>query len=463
MAIKAGQILHVANQFVVDRIQTAGGTLNIPQEKVYELGNYQSVGIVRDIPDLTFSLESLNVDTEVEALLTGSTTPGTDAAGTKYELINARPLDIVSPWKSPNNGPNRFHTVHGVAVPALALESASWRYGLTENAGQTFSLRGDSIFYVPGVPWQDVKLGSDVVTGVLAFDNGPGLLYKESGTDRYALSVTVYTAAGEYRRLVRGTDYTDDTTGVTFTGYTPAASDSISVVYGSATQISAPVGDSQTGASPFGGAENPMHEGTTVKPAAIRGKDIDVFFSTAIPGVDLGSGVGAAHEVRWDGVQSATVDWSVTLEDDREFGNYYAVCSRGHGRSDRLWFGGAEAPLDSGVLRPPAPDHGRRRPGPDHGSEQNPHGRAADRASKPGVGRYHRFGQRRGAQDPVRSGCSVHHAGLHGHGSAEADHDPELGVGRRRTGDLQGRDLIRRSSEPPEHKLGGFVASRHPS
>lgn len=51
MSIRGGQILHVANQFVVDRIQTGGpGTLNIPQEKVFELGNYRSVGIVRDSP-----------------------------------------------------------------------------------------------------------------------------------------------------------------------------------------------------------------------------------------------------------------------------------------------------------------------------------------------------------------------------------------------------------------------------
>src|SRR3954462_6800689 len=118
MAIKAGQILHVANQFVVDRIQTAGpGDLNIPQEKVYELGNYQSVAVVRDVPDLSFNLECLDVDTEVEALLTGSTDPYADADGTAYELVNARPIDILSPWKTPYGD---FEAVRGVAIPALA-------------------------------------------------------------------------------------------------------------------------------------------------------------------------------------------------------------------------------------------------------------------------------------------------------------------------------------------------------
>src|SRR3954463_6444984 len=112
MAIKAGQILHVANQFVVERIQTGGaGQLNIPQDKVYELGNYQSVGIVRDVPDLTFSLECLEVDTEVEALLTGVLDPSADATSTPYELADNKVLDIISPWKSPYG---EFEAVRGV-------------------------------------------------------------------------------------------------------------------------------------------------------------------------------------------------------------------------------------------------------------------------------------------------------------------------------------------------------------
>lgn len=317
MAIKAGQILHVANQFVVDRIQTAGpGQLNIPQEKVFELGNYRSVGIVRDIPDLTFSLECLDVDTEVEALLTGSTNPLADAAGTKYELANNKPLDIISPWKTPYGA---FVSVHGVAVPYLYLESANYRYGLTENAGETFSLRGDSIYYVPGTPWQDVVYGDDLVADAHTFQHGPALAYVEAGVTRYALSVCV-----NGQRLVRGTDYTDDTDGVTLQGDYAGlgSSDKISVVYGS--DVSATY--SQSGATPFGsGDTNLVHQGTSIKPAAIRGKDIDVFFSTAIPGVDLGNGVGAAVEVRWPDVQSVTLDWSVNLEEDREFGNPNAV------------------------------------------------------------------------------------------------------------------------------------------
>jgi hypothetical protein len=344
MAIKAGQILHVANSFVVDRIQTGGpGNLDIPQEKVNELGNYQSVGIVRDVPELTFSLECLDVDTEVEALMQGSDSPHDDArgdlrdptpgttVGTKYETAKCRPIDIISPWKSPDKN---FEVVHGVAVPNLYLESASYRYGLAENAGETFSLRGDSIFYVPGVPRQMfVVLTADAdVTGTeIAFTNGPALLYVESGRNVYALSVS---ADGE--RLTPGDDYTETATGITLTTAgqdklraklpttaTPGQTVRLSIVYGVArvagTPYNAPSNNTQTGPSPFNTSEDPMHQGTTVKPAAIRGKDIDVYFAPRAT-----DGTYPAR-VRWPDVQSATLEWRQTLEEDREFGNPRAI------------------------------------------------------------------------------------------------------------------------------------------
>src|SRR4051794_24175434 len=146
MAIKAGQILHAMNQFVVDRIQTGGaGNLNIPQERVYELGNYQSVGIVRDVPDLTFTLDVLDVSTQVEALLSGSADPEADALGTDgvtgsgYLLSAAGVVDVISPFKSTQGS---YDIVKGVAVPQLTLEQAQYRYGLRQNAGENFTLRG---------------------------------------------------------------------------------------------------------------------------------------------------------------------------------------------------------------------------------------------------------------------------------------------------------------------------------
>lgn len=365
MAIRAGQVLHSGNNFVIDRIQTGGASaLNIPQEKIHELGNYQSVGIVRDVPDLSFNLDCLDVSTELEGLFCGSVDPGADATGYMYDLSINTPLDILSPWKSPYGD---FAIVRGVAVPQLTLESAAYKYGVKDNAGETFTLKGDSIFYIPGVPYQDIQTGDGTAT-VFTFANGPALLYTESGAAQYALNVSVNGV-----RMIRTADYTDSTTAVTLL-VAPAAGAKVSIVYGSAV------------------AKNylqSVHEGLSVKPAAIKGKDIDVFFSTVVKvgtvtnkaltsnvatlttsaahGLGVGvnitvtgvgtpfngtfvtaagttgstvtyavtaanvastassGAVGRAVEARWPDVQSVTVDWKVTLEDDYEFGNPRAV------------------------------------------------------------------------------------------------------------------------------------------
>ena len=69
MAVKGAQILHDAEGFVIDRLQSAGvGNVNIPEEKIYELGNFKTVATVRDIPDLSFDMESFDVSTEVEEI-----------------------------------------------------------------------------------------------------------------------------------------------------------------------------------------------------------------------------------------------------------------------------------------------------------------------------------------------------------------------------------------------------------
>lgn len=317
MAIKAGQILHVAGQFLLDRLQTAGpGDLNIPTEKIYELGNRQSVAVVRDVPDLSFTVDALDVSTEIEAVLVGkngdgrTTEEGTLApdafgldgtSGTAYNLADYKPIDITSPWRSANEG-SSFASVRGVVVPNLYLESASYTYGLTDNAGESFTLRGDSIYYVPGHPYtQEITATAgqtDVpFTPANLPDLGEALLYMEQGKEIYALSVAVNGA-----RKLPGIDYTETGTGITF-AVGLAVGDKVRLTYGS------------TKAKDYSQA---VHQGVSVKPAAIRGKDIQVFIGTTE--VDL-----EQVPFFWTGVQSASVNWSVTLDDDFEFGNPRAV------------------------------------------------------------------------------------------------------------------------------------------
>ena len=298
MAIKAGQILHDANGFVIDRIQSAGvGNVNIPEEKIYELGNYQTVATVRDIPDLSFDMESFDVSTEVEAILTGVDPTGV-TAGQEFDFADTKPVDIVSPFKS---GAGNFDIVKGVAVPYLNLENATYRFGVGQNATQSFTLRGDSIYYVPGTP----KYQSFVNSGPITYNFAQTAIeYVESADSIFALSVCLKDSnSNAYKRLFIGQDYTNTSTGFTLLEDQSLTYNRIHVVYGTATPNS---------------YLQSVHQDTTVKPAAVRGKDIDVYLS------DLAS---TPTFTRWTGVQSFEVTRSVNLDNDQEMGNSKFVAS----------------------------------------------------------------------------------------------------------------------------------------
>lgn len=92
-----GELIHVGNQVLVDRAQTAGpGTLNIPTEKIYELGNYQSVATIRDVPDLTFTIESLDVSADIECMPLGPAFATTNTTAARWVMENRRRTSHLS-------------------------------------------------------------------------------------------------------------------------------------------------------------------------------------------------------------------------------------------------------------------------------------------------------------------------------------------------------------------------------
>ena len=290
MAIKGGQILHVAGSvtasdqgtFVVDRIQTGGLTgVNVNEERIEELGNYEAIGTIRDIPDLTFEIETYDVTTEIESVLTGG--DNTEAVGTLFNLKNYEILDILSPYKTSG----LFTIDNGsVIIPTLYLESASYAMSLTDPMTATFGFRGDSVFYVPGSPYRESYSGDGIQT-VFSFAN-TALASNIGGDTYYGLAVYV---DGVKQRL--GSDYTNTATDVTFTTAPPTGTNNVVLVYGSAT------------AATYGSG---VHN--TTDPAGVRGRDIQI---------QLGDGMATYTD--WFGVQSVNIDWSVTLERDEEFNN----------------------------------------------------------------------------------------------------------------------------------------------
>lgn len=378
MAVKGGQLVHVGNGVVlISRAQNIGpGQLNVPTTKIYEVGNYKSVTTIRDTPDLTFNLESLDMSTEIEAMLAGAyigrsvaaagaitaaspnltvtggaftsadvgrqvIVPGagtggadlvstivsvTDAthvvladnAGTTVatadvriatngiDLATAVPIDIASQIKAGKSAPAPFAVVASVAIPFLYLDSLNYRLGMHDNATQTASLRGDTIFYNPGPAFVEsvVGIGSSGQTVVTAHP-----AYQSADADsRRVLAVTVGN-----KRLTFGSDYTETYGSVSggaavttvLLADTYAATDTIRIIYSSPDAVSYP---------------QSVHPDTTVKPGAIRGRDIEVYVGGYDPNDVAGSQVN-----KLSGVQSVAVTWQVTLDKDEEFGNHYAV------------------------------------------------------------------------------------------------------------------------------------------
>ena len=305
MAIKAGQILHVGNDSVViDRIQTAGpGNLNIPTEKIYELGNYKSVATIRDVPDLAFAMDSLDTTCEIEALLLGVSA----ASQPSFDLSEALPLNIASQFKAGKDTASPFAIVDSVGLPFLVLESVGYRFGLRDNATQSVSLRGDSIFYNPGSTYVDSVAGTGATGQTIATEH-PAYAYAGDGETRRVLAVT----AGS-KRMVPDVDYSETAGAVA--GGAATATITLKTAVPAGTQVRVMYASPTVRVYP----QN-VHPDVLIKPAAVRGKDIDIY----VGGYDPSDLPGSADN-RWGSVQSVSADYRVTLEKDEEFGNYYAV------------------------------------------------------------------------------------------------------------------------------------------
>lgn len=413
MAIKGGDLIHVGNLVLIDRAQTAGpGQVTINREKIYELGNYFSLGSILDTPDLSFSLESFDVSAAFEALLlnkvftvangdqtvkiTGNPTGGDftltyggqttaalpynatsaqvqlaleatsvlnpgdidvtgplggpyviaftgNTAGTAYTLITASatgltggttpaititgadgvgmaegtalkpaaalPIDVHSAFKPGFQAANNYDVVGSVAIPYLQLESIQYQFGIAEQARQTASLKGDSLFYSPASTFTEEFAGTNAASQSITTAH-TALVYHGDTTNsatvdgtlknatRYALSVSLASGL----RLLPGADYSESVTAgaLTLTLVDPVpTTDKIRVTYSSAVPSQFP--------------QNLHAAVTAVRPAAIRGRNVEVY----VGGRSLGS--------RWTSIQSVNVEWRVTLEKDEELGNAQAV------------------------------------------------------------------------------------------------------------------------------------------
>jgi len=302
MAIRAGSILHLSGQNVIDRIQQAGlGNVNLPVETVREVGNRQVVDKVPQEPDFTFSMNSLDVTTDIMAWLTGkpagsaasAAAPGaTDPAGTQYNWLDCKFVNIPSPWKDPNTG-SAGVVQAGHLIPGYYPTKISYSFGVTDNAQISVELGGGAFYYFEGTPVETSYIANGATKVFLTPEVA---VWSRKGGAEGASFRTVFGVLVNGELMTEGVDYT--VTGgaeapgavatVTFT-VAPAVGADIRVCYFTSAAHSYP----QT-----------VHASTLVKPGAVRGRNIEFL----INGVRIG------------GIQQATLEATVEGEVERELG-----------------------------------------------------------------------------------------------------------------------------------------------
>jgi hypothetical protein len=291
--------LFTGDGFIIDRLQTSNVNPNIPLIPVYEIGNEQKLATIRDTPDLSFDVESYDVSPKFEAILLGLN-PGSLTAGQQLDPNTNQPLSVLSPFRSSLN----LYTIpNGAIVPHLGLEQINYRFGINDEASQSYTLRGDSIYYTPGSPYEDTFTSDGATNHWTLTKTAQPYVNPTLGQTQYTVNLSVYNPDGTFYRLFAGAgfDYTDTSTTVTLNAGVPVpiTGATIKVQYSSATIQTIP-------------ASSNTADGISVKPAGIRAKDITVW---------VGNGAATPTYKKWSGIQSFDMTWRVNLDANKEFGN----------------------------------------------------------------------------------------------------------------------------------------------
>lgn len=303
MSINAGNILHVGGANVIDRIQSAGlGNPNQGTQTIREVGQFEVVDKIPGEPEFTFTLESLDVSTDVMAFLTGAIgaqaepagAPGAgDLAGHEYKWTDVRPVNITSPWKDVNDDAGGG-IVSGHIIPAYWPTRLTYRAGVTDNFTQTVELAGGAYYYGPGAPVEEVATGDGTQT---AFVTSEGTTHHRLGGAAGTSFRDVFGVIVGKVPQVEGIDYTLSGGGGTPTTITfvnpPAAGAVVRFAYFTIVAKTFPPA---------------VHASALVKPGAVRGKNIPVF---------LGSG-GARQRIGL--VQTAEINATIDGANERELG-----------------------------------------------------------------------------------------------------------------------------------------------
>jgi hypothetical protein len=314
MSVHAGSILTVGGNNVIDRIQSAGlGDATVPVETIREVGNMLVVDKVPGEPDFTFTMESLDVSTDIMALLCGKvgaqTEPGgapgsADPAGTEYKWQDAGYVNITSPWKDAINDA-AGNIVAGHLIPAYFPTRVRYAFGVTDFATQTCELGGGAFYYAKAAPVEEYADGDGTTTDFVTAD--ATVQHRLGGGGGTTFRNVFGVIVGGIPQI-EGVDYTVTVaTGIATITFAVAPPLDTLVRYSYFTSVAKTY-------------PQPVHASTITKPGAVRGRNIVVMLGT-----------GGARQ-RLASAQSFELEATVDTEVERELGSEDPVGRTVNGR-----------------------------------------------------------------------------------------------------------------------------------
>lgn len=307
MSVHAGSILHIGGRNIIDRIQSAGlGDVKITNEVIRETGNDKIVDKIPGDPDFTFTLESFDVSTELEAFLQGKVGAGAasaqgpgagDADGTEYKWSNCGFVNIPSPWKDPATG-SAGVVDSGHLIPGYYPTRMTYNFGVTSSASEHVEMAGGSFYYNGNAPVEEIFTGDGSRTAFAT--TTPAVPYRIGGTLGTSFkSIFGVIVNGELQ--TEGVDYTQTPSNTAAPGTA-----TLNFTAAPATGTVVRMAYFTTAGQAYPDTE---HAAVAIKPGAVRGRHICVY---------VGAG-GARQKV--GSVQTFTLDATVQSTVEREMCN----------------------------------------------------------------------------------------------------------------------------------------------
>jgi hypothetical protein len=310
MSVNAGNLITVSGRTVLQRVQSSGlGTVRIPVDTIREVGNDLVVDKVPTEPDFTFTLESLDVSCDIEAILQGKTASGAsgaadaDPTGTEYAWANAagRAVNFASPWKSRQTSASAGVVVAGHVIPGYYPTRIRYQFGVTDNATTTAELAGGSYYEGKFAPIEEVRAGDGATTNFVTAN--AAVRHRKGGVQGTTFRA-VFGVLVDGVVMVEGEDFT--TTG----GGPASAASAVTISFNNAPAngVSVRFMYFTTAAQSY---PKSVHKSAVVLPGAVRGRNICV---------SIASG-GAATWQRLPNIQTTSLEATVASDVERELCN----------------------------------------------------------------------------------------------------------------------------------------------